>query len=165
MNRAVNHRRSERATATRCRATWITPSNPIYYESLVEDCASGETLWSISKHAQCGDRVLLYICAPVMAIVAAATLTADPQLLDAPENEWHGTYMAAMGGLRLLGTPISRALLMQTFPSWRYWIQPHRSSRVRDEFVPGLDGLLASPGEQTAAARVVGLREETSAQF
>lgn len=150
MSRAVNYRRSGRAAATRCRATWITPSNAIYYEDLVEDCASGETLWSISKHAQCGDRVLLYICAPVMAIVAAATLMADPQLLDAPENEWHGTYMAAMGGLRLLETPISRRLLMQTFPGWRYWLQPHRPSKVRDEFVSGLDVLLAPPGEQTA---------------
>jgi len=165
MSRAVNHQRSQRAAATRGRATWITPSNASYYKSLVEDCESGETLWSISKHACCGDRVLLYICAPVMAIVATATLTADPQLLDAPENEWHETYMAEMGGLRLLETPIPRSLMMQTFPAWRYWIQPHKSSRVRDEFVPGLDGLLAPSGEQIAAARSVGLREETSAQF
>lgn len=135
-------RRDDSLTTAPSRSTYVTPSNVVYYGALVEDAEAGHTIWSISRHARCGDRVLLYVCAPVKAIVAVATLASDPEVLDEPANEWNGTYMAAMDGLRLLNAPITRDILMATFPGWGYWTQPHRSARVKEQYLPALEKLL-----------------------
>jgi addiction module HigA family antidote len=55
--------------------TFTTITNVGYYYSIIEDAQTGETVWTINKNARSGDTVLLYVCAPVSAIVATATVS------------------------------------------------------------------------------------------
>lgn len=108
-------------------ATYITVTNAAYYETLLEDSEAGETNWTISRHAKVSDRVLLYVCAPVSAIVAVATVTSAPVREDDPASAWFGHWMTDMHRLRMLEEPITRSALMERFPEWGYWKQPRNS--------------------------------------
>lgn len=114
--------------------TWTTITNVSYYETLKEDAGEGETTWSINRGARAGDQVLLYVCAPVSAIVARAELSTAPWLDNDPTSEWFRTYFADMHGLRMLNHPLTRVALLHEFPDWGYWKQPRNSAKVPPEF-------------------------------
>jgi hypothetical protein len=116
------------------KAIYATPSNAAFYQTLLEDAVEGETNWTVNRHARRGDVMLLYVCAPVSAIVARATLATDPELNDDPACEWFGSYMADMHSLTMLAEPITRAALLRDFPQWGYWKQPHNSARVPKDY-------------------------------
>jgi hypothetical protein len=122
--------------------TFVTVSNAEFYDVLREDSDEGETNWTVSRHARRGDRVLLYICAPISAIVAVATISTDVELNDDPSSEWFGHYMADMHSLRMLAEPITRAALIEWLPSWGYWKQPRNSLQVPEQFLPILEEVL-----------------------
>jgi hypothetical protein len=54
--------------------TFTTISNQEFHDILLEDAVAGKTNWTVSKYCRPGDRILLYICAPVSAIVATGIL-------------------------------------------------------------------------------------------
>lgn len=123
--------------------TYVTISNFEFYDCLKEDADQGETNWTISRNARVGNRILLYICAPVSAVVAVATLATTPERNDDPSSEWFRHYMADMCGLRMLAEPITRAMLLDQFPGWRYWKQPRNSALVPAQFLEPLEQLLS----------------------
>lgn len=130
------------------RRIFITPSNAEFYACVKEDAASAEatTNWTISKHARRGDLMLLYICAPVSAIVASAMLSDDPELEENPRAEFFGHHLADMIDVRLLREPITRAEMMSLFPEWRYMRQPRNSVAAPDGLIPELEALLRERG-------------------
>jgi hypothetical protein len=72
--------------------------------------------WSAPKLTAAGDTVLLYVDAPISAIIAIGNaLTAARPTRD----KW---YEAKIGGLRLLETPIPLPELRAMFPDWA-WLQ------------------------------------------
>lgn len=122
--------------------TYTTVTNPTFYDTLRADAAQGETNWTINPHARRGDTVLLYVCAPIMAIVATATLSTDAELLDDISSDFFGAFVADMHGLRLLEKPLTRAEMMRRLPEWGWPRQPRQSVRVPEEFRPQLERLL-----------------------
>jgi hypothetical protein len=128
------------------RSLFTTSTNPAYYGSLVEDAAEQVTNWTISRHARPGDDVVLYVTAPISAIVAVATVETEPELCEDPRSEWLGKYFADMHSLRMLARPIERLSLRRAFYEWRYWKQPRQSVRVPDQYVEGLRALLIEHG-------------------
>lgn len=113
-----------------------------YYETLQQDAgAGGETNWTINKNARSGDRVLLYVCAPVSAIVAVATLTDDAYLEDEVNSPWYGRYFADMHALEMLALPVERKALLARLPDYKYWTQPRNSVLVPPKFLPVLEQL------------------------
>jgi uncharacterized protein YsxB (DUF464 family) len=123
---------------------YTTVSNAAFYEALREDSAEGETNWTINRHARRGDHVIMYVCAPVSAIVATATVATDPEQDDDPASEWFGHYLADMKDLTLLAEPVTRARLVADFPGWGYWKQPRNSVRVPERVLAGLKMLVGS---------------------
>lgn len=116
------------------KSIYTTVSNAEFYDVLREDAEAGATNWTISKHARRGDKVLLYVCAPVSAIVAVATVATTPERDDNLQSEWWGHYLADMDDLRMLDQPITRHALRERFPDWGYWKQPRNSVRVPEQY-------------------------------
>lgn len=113
-----------------------------YYESLREDAANGgETNWTINRQARSGDRVLLYVCAPVSAIVAVASVVDPPYPDEDVQSIWFGRFFADLADLRMLEEPIQRATLLARLPDFKYWKQPRNSIAVPPEFLPVLGEL------------------------
>ena len=108
---------------------FTTITNFAYYESLKADSLEGNTEWTINKHAKIGDRVLLYVCAPLSAIVATAVVCEAPYLDEDVNSEWLGSYFAEMNQLTMLDAPIPRRHMLKIFPNWRYWT-PASEQRV-----------------------------------
>lgn len=122
---------------------WTTITNVGYYEIIQEDACDGETNWTINQHARRGDKVLLYVCAPVSAIVATAIVSETPTRDDDPASTWHGLYFADMHNLCMVPRPITRADLLAEFPGWRYWKQPRSGVQVPREYESRLEHLLS----------------------
>lgn len=122
--------------------TYTTVTNPEFYDQIVKDAQAHETDWTINRHARPGDRVLLYVTAPISAIVAQAFIVETPRLEENPESPFVGLYFADMEGLEMLKTPITRDMLLRRFPDWRYWKQPRQSVEVHPMFVSSLDMIL-----------------------
>lgn len=118
-------------------ALFTTITNYEYYDTLLTDAHDdGTTNWTINKAARPGDTVLLYVCAPVSAIVAVARVSSIPELCEDPQSAWFDKHFADMHDLQLLTLQVGRHNLLEDLPSWRYWKQPRNSIRVPDEFVP-----------------------------
>lgn len=125
--------------------TFITVSSNIFYDVLRDDAAEGgETNWTVSRHAKRGDKILFYVCAPISAIIATATLETDTEKDDDIQSEWFGSHLADMHSLEMLAAPVSRKTLVEKFPHWGYWKQPRNSVQVSAEFLPELEQLLIS---------------------
>ena len=122
--------------------TFTTITGADFYDSLVADAADGATEWSINKNAASGDTVLFYVCRPVSAIVAVATIIEKPYLEMDVSSVWYGKYFTEMENLRMLTEPLSRSRLLSEFPDWIYWKQPRNSIVVRTEFQPKLEAIL-----------------------
>lgn len=120
----------------------VTISNSEFYETLKADAEQGITNWTINSRAQVGDEVLLYICAPVSAIVARATIETEPQIDEDPASPWFGHFLADMHSLIMLATPITRKQLIGRFRDWGYWMQPRNSIVVPAYFRKRLELLL-----------------------
>lgn len=112
------------------KTTHVTVTNVEYYEVLRDDAGEGETNWSVNRHTRRGDRILLYVCAPVSAVVATGYASEDAYLEDDPQSEWFGKYFVDMHGLTMLDKPVTRAELIARFPEWGYWKQPRNCVRV-----------------------------------
>jgi len=121
---------------------YTTITNVAYYETLREDARDGETRWTVNRHVRAGDQVILYVCAPVSAIVAVGEAEIDVELEEDPASPWMGRWFADLDGLRMLERPITRAELMRAFPAWGYWRQPRQSVAVPGEYVVELERLL-----------------------
>jgi hypothetical protein len=122
--------------------TFSTVTNINYYQSILDDSLEGETVWTISSRARPGDRVLLYVCAPISAFVAVAEVTEHPYLEENPSSEFCGKYFAAMHGLRLLKKPLTRLSLLRIMPEFRYLKQPRQSVEIPEPFVSQLNRLI-----------------------
>jgi hypothetical protein len=129
---------------------YVTVSNPCFYDVLLEDSEQGETNWTISRNARSGDWVLLYICAPVSAIVAVATVATEPVKDDNPSSEWFGHFLADMHSLRMLAEPITRDWMLKHLSSWRYWTQPRNSVCVPEQYRAVINGLLKNDASAAA---------------
>lgn len=115
-----------------------------FYGTLFDDADDGSTEWSINKTARSGDVVLFYVCRPISAIVAVATVIETPYLDDDVTSCWYGKYFAEMENLRMLLEPIERNFLLKEFPTWHYWKQPRNSIQISQEFLPQIIELLNS---------------------
>ena len=122
--------------------THITVTNVEFYEVLRDDAEAGETNWTVNRHARRGHRMLVYVCAPVSAVVAVATLATDATQDEDPASEWFGYFLADMHSLRMLREPLKREYLRAIFPAWGYWKQPRNSVRVPEHFQSRLESLL-----------------------
>jgi hypothetical protein len=109
-------------------------TNIEYHQTLLDDSVEGETCWTINKNAKSGDEVVLYVCAPVSAIVAIATVVDEPIKDEDLNSMWFGSYFADMEDLRMLKEPIERTFLLSRFPDWRYWTQPRNSVAVPSQY-------------------------------
>jgi hypothetical protein len=119
------------------KATFITVSHADYLGTLLEDAsAGGESNWTLSRHARPGDRVLLYLKAPVSAIVAWGRVSSIPIRLDDPSEPWHGHFCADLEALAMTPARVTRESLRAAFPEWRYWKQPRQSVRVPAGYEP-----------------------------
>jgi hypothetical protein len=123
-------------------STFTTITNNYFYEILKVDSRAGETDWSINKNAKVGDCVLLYVCAPVSAIVATAVISDDVYLDEDINSTWFGTWFAQMSELKMLDIKVTRHQLRQAFHDWKYWMQPRNSVLVKPEYLPQLEELL-----------------------
>jgi hypothetical protein len=121
--------------------TFTTITNVAYYETLKADAGEGDTNWTINRHAKRGGQVLLYVCAPVSAIVAVAEVSDSPEREDDPTSEFIGLYFSNMHGLRMLAEPITRNMLLAAFPAWGYWKQPRTGVKVPVEYTARLTGM------------------------
>jgi hypothetical protein len=74
-------------------SVFTTITNIEYYQSLIDDAVEGETVWSINKNAKVGDLVLLYVCAPISAIVAFASISDEPFLEENINSEFFNTLV------------------------------------------------------------------------
>lgn len=122
--------------------TFTTITNPEFYDLIVADAKEHETDWTISRHARPGDRVLLYVTAPISCVVAQAFVISEPRLEEDPASEFVGSYFADMDGLEMLTHPIARETLRKCFPDWGYWKQPRNSVEVPEEYLNHLDLLI-----------------------
>lgn len=113
---------------------YTTITNFDFYQTLIEDSLEGHTNWTISKNAKPGDVVLLYVCSPISAIVATATLADIPYQETDLNSMWFRGWFAEMENLKLLKNQISRNFLIKTFSDWRYWKQPRNSVKVPREY-------------------------------
>jgi hypothetical protein len=136
-------------TTNKPRALFTTITNAAFYEVLREDAESHQTNWTVNRHAKPGDEVLLYVCAPVSAVVAIGVIETVPELCEDPGSEWFGSYFADIHSLVMLEVPLTRTFLCAEFPTWRYWKQPRLSCLVRPEYASRLRELLTS--ERVAA--------------
>lgn len=109
-------------------------TNKEYHQTLLDDSVEGETCWTINRNAKSGDEVVLYVCAPVSAIVAVASVVDAPVKDEDLNSIWFGSYFAEMENLRMLKEPIPRKSLLELFPDWRYWTQPRNSVAVPGEY-------------------------------
>lgn len=125
------------------KTTYITITNARFYDTIKEDASQGETNWTVNKSTKAGDTILLYVCAPVSAIVAVGTASIDSWREDDLNSPWYGSHMTDMHGLELLTTPITRARLMNHFPDWGYWKQPRICVAVKKQFIEQLEKLVA----------------------
>ena len=114
--------------------TYTTITNADFYETLKNDAQIGETQWTINKNARSGDSVLIYVCAPISAIVATAVVSDDPFENEDINSEWFGSFFALMENLQMLKKPITRKELFWEFPHWRYWTQPRNSVLVPETY-------------------------------
>lgn len=129
-------------TSANRRSLFTTITNAAFYEVLCEDAEGHQTNWTVNRNAKPGDEVLLYVCAPVSAIVAFAVIETAPELCEDPGSEWCGSYFADMHSLTMLEEPITRARLLAEFPGWKYWKQPRLSALVPPEFIEPLRRLI-----------------------
>jgi hypothetical protein len=134
------------------RAIYTTVSNSDFYETIRADAAQGETNWTVSRHAHIGDWVLLYVTAPISAIVAWAIVATEPEHVADPSSPWHNSYMADMHSLTMLAEPIKRGHWLTYFPEWRYWKQPRNSVRVPKEYESAVSRLLKVDASADKAA-------------
>jgi EVE domain len=125
--------------------TYSTVTNIEYYQAILDDSLEGETNWTINRHARPGDRVLLYVCAPVSAFVAVAEVSAAPVIEEDPGSEFCGKYFAEMHGLRMLETPLKRSDLLAALPDFKYLKQPRQSIEIAPRFIDTLEGFLKFP--------------------
>lgn len=121
---------------------YVTVTNEEFYAVLREDAEAGETNWTVSRHVRRGDRIALYVCSPVCAVVAAGEASTDAELCDDPSNEWYGHHFIDIHGLRMLREPVTRKALLAEFPGWGFWKQPRVGVRVPDCYLPGMGRLL-----------------------
>lgn len=122
--------------------TFTTITNYEFYQMLLDDAQTGETEWSINKKARSGDIVLLYVCAPVSAIVARAIVSDDPYEMTEINSEWFGTWFAKMEDLTMLEKPLTRSELCDLFPDWGYWKQPRNSIAAPSDYDVKLNCLI-----------------------
>lgn len=113
---------------------FITVSNPGFYQSLVKEPSLFQSNWTITSKARPGDRVLLYITAPISAIVASATISTEPEKDDEPQSPWRGHYISDIEDILIFIRPITRDDLRRCFGRWGYWKQPRNSVRVPQQY-------------------------------
>lgn len=126
----------------------ITPTNAEYYETIQAD-ATGEhsTRWTVRKDCAPGDLVLLYVCAPVQAIVAQGRIASKPELCEDLNHPWYGHYFADIEDLQLLKFPITRQVMRAKFWGWRYWKMPRSPVQVPIEHQEVLAEFVLNTGE------------------
>lgn len=127
--------------------TFTTITNFDFYSTLQTDAKAGETDWSINKNTKAGDRVLLYVCAPVSSIVATAFIADAPYIDEDVNSPWFLTWFAKMENLKMLDHKITRLELKMTFPDWKYWSQPRNGIQVLPKYLTKLDELLRRKNE------------------
>ena len=121
-------------TRPKKRAAFVTPTNHQYYQTIIDDAGECQTNWTLSRHARPGDFILLYVCAPVSAIVAVGVVASKPEEITDPQNPWFGLWQADIEQLELLDIPLLRSFLLEELPDWKYFRMPRNSVRVPDEF-------------------------------
>lgn len=129
-------------TNAKPRSLLTTITNAAFYEILREDAEEHQTNWTVNRHAKPGDEILLYVCAPVSAIVAIGIIETVPELCEYPSSEWFRSYFADIHSLMMLEVPLTRAFLCAEFPAWRYWKQPRLSALVPPEFAEPIRRLI-----------------------
>ncbi len=122
---------------------FITVTNPEFYDMLREDAAAGETNWTVSKHVRAGDRIALYVSAPVCAVVAVGEATTDAEYCDDPSNEWYEHYFIDIHGLRMLSEPVTRAQMLNECRGWGWPKMPGVGVRVPNAYLQTIERLMA----------------------
>lgn len=84
--------------------------------------------WSCPKEAQVGDRVMIYVAAPISSIVATAEVKSLPVSGSERGRIWR--YMAKIGPIRLLASPIPFDEMRRLCPRWKWLNYPRAYAYV-----------------------------------
>ncbi len=129
----------------------ICLGTPEFHLEPLEDSASstGEVGWTINSKAKAGDFALFYLKAPISAIIAKGVTVSDAERNNDSRSDWYGYFGCDIHNLVMLKTPVHLSMIRDSIPQWGYWKTPIKSTRVPDEFVLRLEGLLDNPDDKT----------------
>lgn len=98
--------------------------------------------WTVPRVARAGDIAYFYLLNPEGCFVAAGRLITGA--VPGTSKEGDGRFVADVGGVQVLPTPIERLQVVEVLPEWGWPRQPHTATTV--------------PSDQEAnLARVLGL--------
>ena len=122
------------------------------YLNDLQDLTDGQDTeeWKVPSGAMVGDLVLVYLMAPVSAIVAHATVLQEPVQANAvPDREWGDGWWAELGCFGMVDPPITNAVLRPSLPSWKWPVAPRGACGFRSENTP----FRACPPDSSAEPR------------
>lgn len=113
---------------------FIVQGSACYLPTLIEESISppenGEMLWTCPRTVRAGDVMLIYLLAPVSAIVARAEFSGDAFVMDDFDSDWFGKPMASYERVRMFAEPIALHELRLIFPEWHWTHRPQGSVKV-----------------------------------
>lgn len=109
--------------------------------------------WTVPKHVAKGDLAIFYIIRPHSSFVATGrVLSTAFKVLD-KRDHWHGKYMASVGEIKLLDSPIPVQVARDEIPHWGWLRAPRRALIVPRQHVARLLELLnTSPSKPLHAS-------------
>jgi|SRR5437870_399466 len=114
------------------------------YDLVAEPARTGQSAdWPVPKKARPGDRVFFFI--PPTGFIASGTLLSGPEKGTRPDwdEPWASRYIAKIGDLRLLRTPLSLEEIRQKTVGWGWPTYPRSYTTVPDAFVAILEEIIA----------------------
>jgi|GEM_PF-6067076 len=94
-----------------------------------------ETCWTCPKAVKAGDLMLIYLMAPLSAIVGYAYFTGEPYMNNDSASDWFGKTMAAYDNLTMLDPHDYLGLgeMRLLFPEWHWVHRPQGATVVPDK--------------------------------
>lgn len=104
------------------------------------DYSDQQWFWTVPKTARRGDLALVYLCAPVSAIVGSVEITAEPFYNVDMFPAWKDNWMAEIGRVRYARSRPELGIkgLRELFPDWGWLRYPRGKARIPAEIVPAL---------------------------
>lgn len=116
---------------------FIVQGSSDHLESLNEEALNYEPdfemCWTCPATVKKGDKMLIYLLAPISAIVGEATFTSDAFQMNDTESEWFGKKMATYDFVKIYQEPISLHELRTLFPEWHWTQRPQGAVKIPEK--------------------------------